>query len=218
MEKWCSSYTIFWSEKSCIFIVPVSHLHICSPWRDFLKHSWQSVLECEMLSCEMAHVKEWCCFMAWALLHFWKTGYENGYLWLLPEWSFLLLPLWSKCNIDFGPWDVLWKVKYKKTHRKVGSGEDEGDKGKWKSSKSLVLVLRSQSWWLVPITSCQKPSHVFWHIVSYGKGTQRMCLKKDFPTASAYGVLLRDMVVYHLYSYKSCKTDLTKQTAVCVVA
>lgn len=51
-----------------------------------------------------------------------------------------------------------------------------------------------------------------------GKGTQRMCLKKDFPTASAHKVLLRDMVVYHFYSYKSCKADLPKQPGVCVVA
>lgn len=35
-------------------IVPNSYLHI---WRDFLKQSWQSFLEFEVLSYEIAHVK-----------------------------------------------------------------------------------------------------------------------------------------------------------------
>lgn len=69
----------------------------------------------------------------------------------------------------------------KRKHRgEVGSGQDEGQKGKWKSSKSLVLMLRSWSWWLIPITSCQKPSHVFWHIVSYGKRDTGNMFEKGF--------------------------------------
>lgn len=62
----------------------------------------------------------------------------------------------------------------------VGSGQDEGHKGKWKSSKSLVVVLRSWSWWLIPIISCQKPSHVFWCIVSYEKRDTGNVLEKGF--------------------------------------
>lgn len=149
----------------------------------------------------MAHVKEWCWFMAWASLHFWKTGFENSYLWLLPEWSFLILLLWSKCRTDFGPWDVLWKVRSKKHIGEAGSGQDEGQKGKWKNHPWFWCWDPGADG-LFPSPHVRNPAMCFDILFHMGKGTQRMCLKKDFPTASAYGVLFRDMVVYHLYSYK----------------
>lgn len=154
--------------------MPASCLHVWA--RDFRKQSWQSILEFELLSYEMAHVKEWCCFMASALLCFLRQAMKivtygpSHFCFCSCLSAILTLDLEMSCG----------KSNTRKHIGEVGSGQDERHQGKWKSSKSLVLVLRSWSWWLIPITLCQKPSHVFWHIVSYGKRDTENVFEEGF--------------------------------------